>query len=201
MSDSIIKINEEEEIRRKLHNLFHKYNDLPAYLSKVRQCRRIYDESFKYERGYFSKELDKRMKNVAFQKIMETGSNNLIKSRAYYDAIMEYDAIEEAFRNWTIDGCPLASNSVLEKIKTRISSVLDDVLECLLDIIEDIEVFEIFIECDKIENANSKIVEFRDYLENVFVWNNEELELSETTLEEIKEKMAELSGINKSFLL
>lgn len=189
----------EENVRKNISNLFYKNEDLPSYLSKIFQCRRTYDESFfKYERDYFSKELDKRIKDVAFQKIMEVKSD-VIKARAYYDAAIECGTIEEAFNYLIKENCPLGSSSVLSKLEKRIPSIISDVLECLTDILEDLDVFELFIKCDEVENRNSKSRDFRDFLEERLIFNDEG-KLSKEVLDEIREKVLEFTRIDKSFL-
>ena len=180
---------EGEEKAKKNYDLFYKNEDLPLYLCKIRQCRNTYDESYKYERRYFARELDKRLKDVAFQKIMEIGTSDLVKARAYYDAAMEYDTIEEAFRGFTSDGWnSLDNNSILEKINNRIPSVISDVLDCLVDIIEDPDIFELFVRCDNIASNNTRISEFRTYLENNLIFN-EDGKLPEHIIEEIREEL------------
>ena len=120
---------------------------------------------------------------------MEIGTSDLVKARAYYDAAMEYDTIEEAFRGFTSDGWnSLDNNSILEKINNRIPSVINDVLDCLVDIIEDPDIFELFIKCDNIASNNTRISEFRIYLENNLIFN-EDGKLPEHIIEEIREEL------------
>ena len=149
-----------------VNDIFYRQEDFPVYLEKISKCRYTYNNfDYKADRWKYEKELEASIKEVAFSKIISINSSDLVKSKAYFDAIFELPAIEKAFQ-YLKEHNPEVSNEILSNIEINTGSSIDDIIDCLVDIIEDPKVFNIFIKCDKIESINDKFREFNSIIEN-----------------------------------
>ena len=177
----------------KFQELFYSHGeDLPSYLRKIRQCRNSFDINYRYERNYFSNKLEKAMENVAYFKIVSEKSG--VKSRAYFDAFTKIYEIEKAF---SYSYSPEVAIEIIEKLESNCPSNAKDIIECLIDIIEDPEVFGIFIEFDEMERSNEKINNFIDMIDKLSF--NDKGELDEEVVDLLKDKINDIYGCVQKF--